>query len=216
MELNLKFSAQPEIENGLPTKFSGICYHGDVIKNYMDFGDIIIDLNTIKFSSETLVLMHHNPRKRIGVANLSLKNGKVIFNGRFSDNELALDVRKECSIKMPWELSLGLIGEATKLNGDTVVNGRFVKANHLISKARVKELSFVSFGAADNTQLFTFAKSEKIDFARLLFDQVAGKLQSGDVRHDYLNLASTLAVTAENRSYAELGRLLMEQVSYYE
>ena len=216
MELNLKFSALPETENGLPTKFSGVAYCGDVIKNHGNLGDVIIDLDTIKFSGETLVLTHHDHKQRIGIANLALKNGQVVFNGRFSNNDTALQIRRECKEGMPWELSLGLLGEVKKLTGDQVINGRFVRANYAISKAVVRELSFVSFGAASGTELFTFSKVERIDFAKLLFDQVSGKLQSGDMRHDYLSLASTLAVTAENGSYAELGRLLMEQVSAHE
>ena len=215
MELNLKFSAQPEIENGLPTRFRGVAYNGDTIKNYGAMGNVIVDLDNIKLSSETLVLTHHDHKQRIGVASLSLKGGKVVFEGRFSENDTALQIRKECAEGMPWELSLGLLGEVQKVEGTQVVNGRFADVRYVIRKATVRELSFVSWGAADNTQLLTFSR-EKIDFAKKLFNQVASAYQSGSVRRDYLNMATALAVTAENGSCAELERLLMEQVSGYE
>lgn len=212
MDIALKFSAQPEIENGLPTRFRGVAYNGDTIKNYGTMGNVIVDLDNIKLSSETLVLTHHDHKQRIGVASLSLKGGKVVFEGRFSENETALQIRRECAEGMPWELSLGLVGEVQKVEGTQVVNGRFADVRYVIRKATVKELSFVSWGAADNTKLFTFSR-EKIDFAKKLFNQVASAFNSGDVRRDHLNLATLVATTAKNGSCAELERSLFNQVA---
>lgn len=156
----MAFSASPEevdSQTGLPTRFRGIAYRGDVIKK-QDFS-VVIDLETVTLKDEAVVLLHHDRAQRIGKARLSIKEKEIHVEGIFSSTAKAIEVRREMRDGFGYELSLGVMGELHKPKEPEMVNGFFTTAQ-ILKRSIIRELSFVTFGAANNTKVLAFAQSE--------------------------------------------------------
>mgnify|MGYP000915277847 FL=1 len=185
MNLNLRFSATPaKSETGLPTKFFGVAYRGDVIENYGNFGSVVIDLANIKFgrNGQVICFAHHDPKLRIGMASLTVINNEIRVTGEFYDTVSAIEVRQEFAKNIPWELSVGLLGSIERNTQTIALNGRQVKPDHILRNCSVRELSFVSLGADPTTEVYAFSAysthCERERIARIeqfLFSQVAGR-----------------------------------------
>ena len=93
-----------------PTQFGGVAYSGGVIPNYGDYGDVAIDLSTLKVPSRPVfALVNHDTNQRAGKAQLANDGTQVNLSGSFS---LSTDSGKQVSAEFaegaPWEFSVGL------------------------------------------------------------------------------------------------------------
>jgi len=185
MNIDLLFSATPSRrEIGLPTKFCRVAYRGDVIENYGNFGSVVIDLANIKLgrNGQVICFAHHDPKLRIGMASLTVVTNEIRVEGSFYDTPAAIEVRQEFSKNIPWELSVGLLGSIERCTEAIMINGRWVKPDHVLMNCSVRELSFVSLGADPSTEVYAFSACsshcERERIARIeqfLFSQVAGR-----------------------------------------
>lgn len=212
--LSLSFSATADKPiAGLPKRFTGIAYNGDVIK-YGAIGECVIDLATIRLG-KAVVLLHHDQEKRIGVANLALVGNQITVSGEFTDSPLAMDVRKEFTLGLPFELSLGVTSDLERPTKPTLVNGKSVITT-VLRNAKARELSLVSCGAADNTSVIAFSISEPIRLTteQLLFNQVAFNSQSGERSQVTLEDADGMTTARlEALDSGQMERFLLAQVS---
>ena len=153
-----------EGSDGLPTRFSGIAYSGGVVPGFSRFGDIAIDLSTMKLPKKALfALINHDPNQRAGKLNLSVNDGTVYVDGNFIRSESGKQVALEFADGAPWEFSVGFSGDIETFDQakTLIVNGHEVTVNGLVMNASVREVSFVPAGADPNTSAIAFSYMKK-------------------------------------------------------
>lgn len=159
----LFFSFAPtliEATETMPTQFAGVAYSGGVIPGYGYYGDVAIDLSSLKVpTKEVFALVNHDSDQRAGKTLITNTGARIEVLGSFSKTTVAgQQVAAEFSEGAPWELSVGLQAEIEifEKSKTLTVNGQTVAINALFKNASVREVSFVPAGADPNTQAVAF------------------------------------------------------------
>ena len=68
--------------------FSGIAYHGGLIKNHWYWGDLVFDLDGVQFAKSVIPsLLEHDRGQRCGiVTSFNVDSSGLTVNGKFLDN----------------------------------------------------------------------------------------------------------------------------------
>lgn len=147
-----------------PKQFAGVAYSGGVIPGYGYFGDVAIELSSLKApTKEVFALVNHDTNQRAGKTLITNTGTSIDVLGSFSQSTPAgQQVAAEFSEGAPWEFSVGLQAEIETFPKPTTltVNGQTVTIDALFKNASVREVSFVPAGADPNTQAVAFAQSD--------------------------------------------------------
>lgn len=147
---------------GLPKRFSGVAYSGGVVPDYGWFGDVAIDLSTLKLPEGAIfALLDHDPSQRVGKLTPRIEGNKLLIEGEFFASTAAgKEVAGLFAEDAPWQLSVGI--QATAVSGDkkrTVkCNSQTLEIDTLLSDASLREVSFVPVGADPHTSAQAFAR----------------------------------------------------------
>lgn len=155
-----------ENENGLPKRFSGIAYSGGAIPDYGSFGQVAIDLSTLKVPTKRLfALVNHDPNQRAGTFTLSNAGDVLQVDGEFMDTESGNAVASEFKQGAPWEFSVRVQGKKQLVDRTRPVrlNGREMTIDLMISDASIREVSFVPAGADPNTTAIAFSMEDSMN-----------------------------------------------------
>lgn len=154
-------------EGELPTQFTGTAYSGGVIPNYGWFGDVVIDLSSMKTPTKPIfALVNHDVDQRAGKCSIYNTGSAIEVSGTFSHRTSAgKQIAAEFSEGAPFEFSVGISAEFESFNkpASLEVNGQMVQVNGVFRNARVCEVSFVPAGADPNTHAVAFEKQELIE-----------------------------------------------------
>jgi hypothetical protein len=163
---SLSFSPTLTSEGDVPRNFSGIAYSGGVIPSYGRYGDVAIDLSSMKTPTKPVfALLNHDTNQRAGRCEVFNRNNAIELSGSFSKATTAGQlVAAECAEGAPWEFSVGIHAEFEPFNKPTVieVNGQSLKVNGVFRNAAVREVSFVPAGADPHTKAVSFEKQSDL------------------------------------------------------
>lgn len=167
MDVTLLCSAieAPSAEDALPKRFSGIAYSGGVVPDYGPFGDVAIDLGTLKLPSKRLfALINHDPNQRAGTLELSTDGNIIRVDGEFMDTTDGFKVASEFKQGAPWEFSVRAQGKKRLVDRKTpiMMNGREMAVDLILSDASIREVSFVPAGADPNTTAIAFSMEDSM------------------------------------------------------
>ena len=149
--------AEPARDTGADRAFTGVAYHGGLIR--MGAETYAIDLRTAKIVPPLPLLADHDHSLPVGVIETAAAAaGKIEISGRlFGHDPRAVDIIKKAASGLPWQLSVGIFGSAqTRVpSGDTEhLNGRVLPGPFiLLADARIREVSAVTLGADAETSL---------------------------------------------------------------
>jgi hypothetical protein len=165
----LYFSFAPtllEAQDAAPRQFSGIAYSGGVIPGYGDYGDVAIDLSSLKAPTKPVfALVNHDTNQRAGKTLITNTGASIEVLGSFSlSTPSGQQVAAEFSEGAPWEFSVGLQAEIETFEKPKTlsVNGQTVTIDALFKNASVREVSFVPAGADPHTQAIAFEKHQVV------------------------------------------------------
>jgi len=159
----LYFSFAPtllEAQDAAPRQFAGIAYSGGVIPGYGYYGDVAIDLSSLKAPNKPVfALVNHDTNQRAGKTLITNTGASIEVLGSFSlSTPSGQQVAAEFSEGAPWEFSVGLQAEIETFEKPKTlsVNGQTVTIDALFKNASVREVSFVPAGADPHTQAVAF------------------------------------------------------------
>ena len=163
--ISLAFSPTLSGEDGeVPSRFMGTAYSGGVIPQYGFFGDVIIDLASMKAPSKPVfALVNHDSNQRAGKCELSNTGSTIEVQGSFSlSTPSGQQVAAEFAEGAPFEFSVGLNAQFESFTKPKTVevNGQSVTVNGVFRNASVREVSFVPAGADPNTRAIAFEQQE--------------------------------------------------------
>ena len=157
--IDLKLMADASHSGG--NKFKGAAYTGSAVWQWdydLGYYQAVIDVSSIKAGSKIPVLHDHNDYNRLGVIdNIDMSNGQVDVSGYFLSGDQSNRIASELAEGFPWQLSVYTMSTSTeKMTGDFEANGRTYPASesnpvYLMRDSTLKEVSFVTFGADDQT-----------------------------------------------------------------
>jgi hypothetical protein len=186
----VEFTGEEIIEARGETKklprFAMLAYTGKAIQQ--PFGKVVIDLATAEAPAQgNLKILHdHDARKVVGHGSAEIKDGQISASGVISGTgSAAKEVIETSGNGFPWEASVGgPIRRIEKVDaGEKVqVNGREFEGPLLVARGfKLKEISFVTFGADDDTAAQVAAKSAKSEDRIMGFDEWLKAKGFGDV-----------------------------------
>lgn len=159
----LYFSFAPtllEAQDAAPRQFAGIAYSGGVIPGYGYYGNVAIDLSSLKAPTKPVfALVNHDTNQRAGKTQITNTGASIEVLGSFSlSTPSGQQVAAEFSEGAPWEFSVGLQAEIETFEKPKTlsVNGQTVTIDALFKNASVREVSFVPAGADPHTQAVAF------------------------------------------------------------
>jgi hypothetical protein len=149
----------------LPT-FKMLAYSGGVLDNPMGFGEpIVIDVSGVQMSGQIPIQRDHDSSQLVGHATPRKFKGTIEARGTISfTNDHAREVVESSKNGFPWQASIGLRrlkirelddGETEEINGRTVKGPLWVA-----DSSQLREISFVSVGADDSTEVSIAAKAD--------------------------------------------------------
>jgi len=146
--------------------FRIVGYSGGIMKNHWLWGNIGLDLKSMKFEkSRTPVLEEHFKESRIGFTTKQDITDKVIVEGPFLDNENAQSLKADMKKGFPMQASLLVrpsIVEHIKEGETTKVNGKILKGpGTVFRKSTIREVSMCVFGADHKTKSSAYADADK-------------------------------------------------------
>jgi len=167
-------------------KFSLLGYTGKPIDQF--FGQVIIDLESAELpQAGNLKILHdHDRQKVVGHGTAEIKDNQILASGVISGTgESAREVIETSANGFPWEASVGgPIRRLEEIDAETTVevNGRKIQGPMLVARGfRLKEISFVTFGADDDTAAQVAAKSAETEERNMDFNEWLKAKGFGDV-----------------------------------
>lgn len=156
-------SAAANVDQDKSLKIMG--YSGGIIKDHWFWGDVIFDLQGIKFAkARTPILHEHFTRSRIGFTTKQDINNKVNVEGQFLDNEEARALRNDMIAGFPMEASLyvpPLVIENVKADERVEINGLTFKGpGTIFRKSVIREISVCVLGADAKTKSAAYSESD--------------------------------------------------------
>lgn len=154
-------NANPEDKN----KFTMVGNSGLPFSYYGDTS-MVIDLESLKFGHQRKpILLEHDRQHRVGFSeNIRVESNGLILEGFMLDNEIAKTVLQDSKSGYPFQASISIEVkdedvEEIELGETILVNNSPVKGPALIMrKGHLKECSFVSLGADEQTNAVAFSK----------------------------------------------------------
>jgi hypothetical protein len=125
------FDARPGAE---PKRFAGIAYSGGVVPNYGWYGDIAIDLATLRNPQGRVpVLIDHDRaiNKIAGQGELAVDDNALVITGELTDvTETGRMVAGLLTGGFPLQMSIGIQAETEELKAPQQINGRELAVRH--------------------------------------------------------------------------------------
>lgn len=204
--LNLSFSPALSGEGDVPSNFAGTAYSGGVIPGYGFFGDVAIDLSTMKMPTKPVfALLNHDTNQRAGKCEVSNAGSLIEVSGSFSKATSAgRQVAAEFSEGAPWEFSVGINAEFEPFKKLTAVevNGQSLMVNGIFRNASVREVSFVPAGADPHTKAVAF--EAQTSFTTLLESTMSDELNTKLESVNQLNADLQLKLAAMQADHVQV------------
>lgn len=178
--LSLSFSPTLDSVAGeVPSQFKGTAYSGGVIPGYGYFGDVAIDLESMKTPTKPVfALLNHDTDQRAGKCSVYNAGSFIEVSGTFSKaTNAGQQVAAEFAEGAPWEFSVGINAEFEPFKKLTAVevNGQSLMVNGIFRNASVREVSFVPAGADPHTKAVAF--EAQTSFTTLLESQMSDDIK---------------------------------------
>lgn len=146
-------------------RFHIVAYSGGVIPNHFFWGNVMFDLEGIKFAkAKTPVLQEHVTKDRIGFSTKQDIDDKIVIDGRFLDNQSAQELRGDMIKGFPMQASVFLPPTAVEYikEGETTeVNGKTLKGpGTVFRKGKIHEVSMCVMGADGDTVSKAYSQDE--------------------------------------------------------
>lgn len=218
--LSLTFDAKPH--PGAPRRFSAVAYSGGLIPSYGHFGDVAIDLGSLRNADgEVLpVLIDHDQRidAIAGKGRIYRATGDdglpyLALDGELSDaTEAGRRIAALLAEGYPVQLSVGMsatVREIVAGSEPIEVNGRALKLSAVFEGALVREVSFVAVGADPATRAHAFAAhihQENLSMTDATQTAPAGD-DVGALKARIAELEAEIQSMREDRRKAELAAL---------
>ena len=186
------FDSEPQVikfsEGGESDKktFSIVAYSGNIIPNHWFWGNVAFDLEGggIKFDKpKTPVLDSHITSNRMGFTTKQEINDKIVVEGKFLSNPKAQELHSDIKEGFPMQASPFLPPDEVEFvkEGETIeVNGHTLKGpGTVFRKARIKDISFCTFGADNKTvgRVFNKEENNEVEFQLFVKEQDMAKEQ---------------------------------------
>lgn len=135
--------------------FTGICYSGGVMGG--PSGPSVVDIATVKYSAPAPLLWQHDQREAAGMIDRFECGSDIRIHGRIFRDGRGREILEKAERGFAWQLSIGLYAAGiTEIgpNETIVTNGRELKGPlALLRSGRIREVSVVTLGADDKTEL---------------------------------------------------------------
>lgn len=171
-------------DSGEAKRFSGVAYTGDRVQ--VNWGlPVVVDLSKLRAPTKNRpVLFNHNPELPVGhfePGGLANSGRDLRIDGVLSGaNDATEQIVASAGNGFPWQMSVGVdAATSTEVRaGETIkVNGRdFTGPLIVTGEADLKEVSFVSLGADDNTQASVAAKYSFSGGTKMTFEEYVASL----------------------------------------
>lgn len=152
VELRSESPAQAVRTENKTTGFAGVAYSGAPVRRF--FGMAAIDLASLEHKKRVPVTLNHDDNQIVGWAEVENDGTKLtLANGHFlSTSPHGQLVSSSFDENMPWELSVGVLGDFRERDRSkpTKVNGTTMNVDAVIENARLNHVSFVPAGADSN------------------------------------------------------------------
>ena len=150
-------------------KFEVIATTGELIENHWYWGNLVFDLENIKFAKTKIPsLQHHDIDKRVGYCtSFNVNSEGLVVQGIFLKNKFGKEVSEEAADEFPWEVSGYFEPSSVEfVTEPTVVNNKLIEASPsnpltIFKNITTKEVSFCTFGADSGTSAKVFNKQSK-------------------------------------------------------
>ena len=140
-------------------KVTGVAYAGGSFKQYWDWRPMVLDLSGLEFAAQIPLMDGHlnSTQTKLGEINPQVKNNNLFIEGAITSQSEEAKRIIEDGKKSDWQLSMGA-DPIQKLNVEAgeniVVNGqKFTGPIVVVTKAKLREVSVVAIGAADETNM---------------------------------------------------------------
>ena len=168
----MNFASKEDTTEGNGT-FHIIAYSGGIIQNHWFWGNVIFDLQGLKFAkSRTPILQEHLTDLRIGFTIDQVITDKVAVQGEFLSNDKAQAARKDIVEGFPMQASMfmpPILVENVKSDETIEVNGlKFKGPGTIFRKALIREISICVLGADAKTKAAVYSEMENKEIAFMI------------------------------------------------
>jgi len=156
---------QGEDEKPRPRRFVMDAYTGGAMRVWGWRYPVVVDLTGLTVANGAKAYLQHDPLARVGhLEGVEITDGRLRVTGVISStSQAAREVVADADNGYPWQASVGVAVQEVEFvkEGQTaVVNGReFAGPINVVRRAVLKEVSFVSLGADDQTSASIAAKA---------------------------------------------------------
>lgn len=185
-----------------PRRFSMLANSGEIIPNHWYWGNFAVDLSGLQVGRQKRPTLREHDRERIVGFTDSIKitDRGVEVSGVFSDTEDARFVQARSDEGFPWEASFyvpPMLIEKVPAGMSAEVNGRtLVGPGHIFRKSKLREVSFATLGADDNTPSTALSESADVEIECESTGDPSmdlSKLTADELRNGRPDLAATFA-----------------------
>ena len=223
------FDSEPQVinfqEGEKPEEktFSIVAYSGGIIPNHWFWGNVAFDLEGVIFDKPvTPVLDSHVTSNRMGFTTKQNTKGKISVEGKFLSNPKALELQNDIREGFPIQASPYLPPDEVEFveeGENTEVNGLTLKGpGAVFRKARIKDISFCTFGADNQTvgKVFNKEDNNEVKFTLFAKEHVMAKeketvLTAETFAAEYPEIHGELVKTAKADGKAEGEKALAER-----
>lgn len=139
------------------TRFKMLANSGGIIEGHAYWGNFSIDLEGLHIGKQKKpALRDHDPQRIVGhTHSIEVTEAGLVAEGTFSDTADGREVRDMLADGFPWQASVYVPPQSIErlAEGESAeVNGRTIEGpGHVFRKASLREVTFTSLGADENT-----------------------------------------------------------------
>lgn len=160
-------SVDAATEGAKQRTFSGIAYSGEPITDHWYWDRVVFDLDTLQVKGRIPALLDHDPGQRAGAVNTHTINHTegLKVSGVLMSNAFGTQVAQDSDDSFPWQMSVRIKPasiEEYKADQTVTVNGKSYQGPITVFRGgRIREVSFCSLGADDNTNAVAASHNPK-------------------------------------------------------
>lgn len=200
-------------------RFHIVAYSGGIMENHFYWGNVIFDLQGIKFAKpKTPVLHEHVTSDRVGFSTNQEIGDKIIIDGKFLENAMAQELRGDMKKGFPMQASVFLppaVVEYLKEGETQQVNGKTIKGpGAIFRKGKIREISMCVMGrdehsvskaySQDDNSLIKFSTQSKEPIIMDENEQTLPELTVDSFASQYPDLHKQILATAKEKTEAEV------------
>jgi hypothetical protein len=172
------------------SKFEGVAYSGEMIKDHFFWGNLVFDIDSISSKDTIPVLQEHDRKLRAGKGKLKKEDSMLKIDGSIMNTSAGREIKELSNDGFPWEMSVHI--EPSRV--DTYHSGTKVNVNNrtfegpvtVFRDSVVREVSFVTLGADPNTSGHAFSQEQDkiIPIKRFIKEEGDSKMHTITIKDD--------------------------------